>query len=214
MIKCKSADRYQGLVPPRCNRGRPCKACRDKYNTLQFDQAKTRRMLAAIPGVTVKHVAHGTRDPKVGAVKSYYGGEISAKEKADHERRITGIYLDACQHHNADEMEAVLKAYRRFVKACSTARPPYVTGTEKGDRRLIAQAGVSGEAGEVSNVIKKIMFRDHAGEGPITPERREALQTELGDLFWYFMSTCIVFDFDLFDDVIMMNMRKLVKRGR
>lgn len=28
---CKSADTYQGLVKPRCNKGRPCQACKDKF---------------------------------------------------------------------------------------------------------------------------------------------------------------------------------------
>ena len=31
MIKCKSAKRYKGLRPPRCNGGHPCETCRLIY---------------------------------------------------------------------------------------------------------------------------------------------------------------------------------------
>lgn len=32
MTKCKNASRYKGIHPPRCDGGRGCIACWDKYN--------------------------------------------------------------------------------------------------------------------------------------------------------------------------------------
>lgn len=32
MKACKNSKRYKGLRRPRCNGGRPCKACRVKFN--------------------------------------------------------------------------------------------------------------------------------------------------------------------------------------
>ncbi len=31
MKQCKNFRRYAGLLPPRCNKGRPCLACRKKF---------------------------------------------------------------------------------------------------------------------------------------------------------------------------------------
>ncbi|MEO6333795.1 MAG: nucleoside triphosphate pyrophosphohydrolase family protein [Pyrinomonadaceae bacterium] len=46
--------------------------------------------------------------------------------------------------------------------------------------------GLTGEAGEVANIVKKIQ-RDHGGV--ITDEIRAKLQDELGDVLWY-ISAC------------------------
>lgn len=42
--------------------------------------------------------------------------------------------------------------------------------------------GLSGEAGEIPNKVKKI-FRDD--NGVLTQERKEAIRAELGDVLWY-----------------------------
>lgn len=42
--------------------------------------------------------------------------------------------------------------------------------------------GLAGEAGEVADKVKKIMRDDG---GTLTPERREAIIKELGDVLWY-----------------------------
>lgn len=42
--------------------------------------------------------------------------------------------------------------------------------------------GLAGEAGEVANKIKKIL-RDSGGD--VTPEHREIIGKELGDVLWY-----------------------------
>lgn len=42
--------------------------------------------------------------------------------------------------------------------------------------------GLSGEAGEIPNKMKKV-FRDD--NGVLTEERKEAIRAELGDVLWY-----------------------------
>lgn len=48
--------------------------------------------------------------------------------------------------------------------------------------RMYAALGLSGEAGEAAEQVKK-MWRNH--NGAMTPDRKAKIQNELGDVLWY-----------------------------
>lgn len=68
--------------------------------------------------------------------------------------------------------------------------------------------GLSGEAGEVCNKIKKIL-RDR--DGVVPPEVCEDLSAELGDVMWYVAGMCSVLGLSL-EDVCSKNIDKLFSR--
>jgi NTP pyrophosphatase (non-canonical NTP hydrolase) len=68
--------------------------------------------------------------------------------------------------------------------------------------------GLANEAGEVAGKIKKI-FRDKGGQ--VTPEDREALKQELGDVLWYLTQICTELDLTL-EEVAAANLSKLFSR--
>lgn len=68
--------------------------------------------------------------------------------------------------------------------------------------------GLSGEAGEISEKIKKI-FRDKKGE--ITAEDKEMLKLELGDVLWYLTQIASELEVEL-EDVAQKNIEKLYSR--
>jgi NTP pyrophosphatase (non-canonical NTP hydrolase) len=73
---------------------------------------------------------------------------------------------------------------------------------------MYAVLGLNGEAGEVAEKVKKLL-RDN--DEQITPEVREALRKELGDVLWY-LSACAT-DLGLsLDDVADANLSKLYSR--
>ncbi len=67
--------------------------------------------------------------------------------------------------------------------------------------------GMSGEAGEFSEIIKKVMF--HGKE--LTDEVRDHLIKELGDVIWYWTNTCRALNVDP-NKVIELNVAKLQSR--
>lgn len=68
--------------------------------------------------------------------------------------------------------------------------------------------GLPGEAGEVANTVKKI-WRDNGGH--ITPEVRQALCLELGDVLWYVAMLADELGLGLYD-VALANVTKLQGR--
>ena len=77
-----------------------------------------------------------------------------------------------------------------------------------GANLLYPTLGLCGEAGEVAEKIKK-MVRDDAGV--LSPERREALAKELGDVLWYVAQLATEAGLDL-DEVAAGNLDKLLSR--
>lgn len=68
--------------------------------------------------------------------------------------------------------------------------------------------GLTGEAGEVANIVKKIQ-RDHGGV--ITEEIRGKLKDELGDVLWY-ISACADELGLTIGEIADFNVQKLAKR--
>lgn len=89
------------------------------------------------------------------------------------------------------------------TKSRATANYPAI-----GHAVIYPTLGLVNEAGEVAGKIKKV-FRDKNGE--ISPETREALKAELGDVLWYLAQTCTELDIFL-DEVAESNITKLLDR--
>ena len=68
--------------------------------------------------------------------------------------------------------------------------------------------GLTGEAGEIANKVKKII-RDN--DSKITDEMSEDLKKELGDVMWYIAMLCNELNISL-DDVMKYNIDKLASR--
>ena len=75
------------------------------------------------------------------------------------------------------------------------------------ERLLTASVGMCAEAGEFTEVVKKIVFQGK----PVTEENLFHLKRELGDIMWYVMQACMGLGVDL-DEVIEMNVDKLAAR--
>ena len=81
---------------------------------------------------------------------------------------------------------------------------------EKGadvSRLLTAAFGMSAEAGEFTEVVKKIFLQGK----PYTEENIFHMKRELGDLCWYLAQACMALDTN-FDEVLKMNYEKLSAR--
>ncbi|HEX8715062.1 MAG TPA: nucleoside triphosphate pyrophosphohydrolase family protein [Solirubrobacteraceae bacterium] len=68
--------------------------------------------------------------------------------------------------------------------------------------------GLAGEAGEFADHAKKVI-RDDGGE--VTPQRREAMAKELGDVLWYVAQLASELDLEL-EQVAQDNLDKLRSR--
>ena len=75
------------------------------------------------------------------------------------------------------------------------------------ERLLTASVGMCAEAGEFTEVVKKIIFQGK----PVTEENLFHLKRELGDIMWYVMQACMGLETCL-DEIIEMNVEKLKAR--
>ena len=75
------------------------------------------------------------------------------------------------------------------------------------ERLLTAAVGMSAEAGEFTEVVKKIIFQGK----PVNEENMFHLKRELGDIMWYVAQACMGLNISL-DEVIEMNVDKLKSR--
>ncbi len=72
------------------------------------------------------------------------------------------------------------------------------------DRLVMGALGLSGEAGEVTDHVKKIVFQGHEID-------RQIMAEELGDVLWYVASLLDALDLDM-SDVLEANIAKLRAR--
>ena len=75
------------------------------------------------------------------------------------------------------------------------------------ERMLTAAVGLSAEAGEFTEIVKKILFQGK----PVNDENLFHLKRELGDIMWYFIQACIALDVTP-EEVFEMNVDKLKAR--
>lgn len=90
------------------------------------------------------------------------------------------------------------KEYQAFCKR-GILQPTIDTG-----KILIFGLGLTGEAGEVADIIKKIYGHGKAVD-------IDHIKEELGDVLWYVTNLCSAFDMKL-EDVMKYNMQKLQAR--
>ena len=93
-----------------------------------------------------------------------------------------------------------VNAYQAAAK--ETAIYPKETGI------LYTTLGLTGEAGEVADKVKKII-RDHGGE--MDDDARESIMLELGDVLWYVANLTTELGYSL-RDVAGANIQKLTDR--
>jgi len=74
-------------------------------------------------------------------------------------------------------------------------------------RLLTAAVGMSAEAGEFTEIVKKIIFQGK----PVNEENLFHLKRELGDVMWYVAQACMGLNVSL-DEIIEMNVDKLKSR--
>ncbi len=67
-----------------------------------------------------------------------------------------------------------------------------------------ASLGLSGEVGELNDMIKKVIFHGH----PLKPDH---VKKEIGDIMWYIALMCDSFGFDM-GEIAQMNIDKLKAR--
>ena len=75
------------------------------------------------------------------------------------------------------------------------------------ERLLTAAVGATAEAGECTEIVKKIIFQGK----PVNDDNMFHLKRELGDIMWYVAQACMGLDISL-DEVLAMNVEKLSAR--
>ena len=75
------------------------------------------------------------------------------------------------------------------------------------ERLLTASVGMCAEAGEFTEVVKKIIFQGK----PVNEDNLFHMKRELGDIMWYMMQACMGLETCL-DEIIEMNVEKLAAR--
>jgi NTP pyrophosphatase (non-canonical NTP hydrolase) len=83
----------------------------------------------------------------------------------------------------------------------------FANSTLNGSLLLTAMIGLTSEAGEAQEIVKKVLFQGK----PFTEDTRTHLSKELGDVMWYWINACNALDLDP-NEVIQQNVKKLQDR--
>ena len=75
------------------------------------------------------------------------------------------------------------------------------------ERLLTGAVGLSAEAGELMEIVKKLIFQGK----PVNEETIFHMKRELGDVMWYIMQVLMALNVDI-TEIVEMNVEKLVKR--
>ena len=74
-------------------------------------------------------------------------------------------------------------------------------------RLLTASVGLSGESGEFSDIVKKVVFQGQEIDDDVVKH----LRSELGDIMWYVAQGCLALDTTI-EELIDINVAKLESR--
>lgn len=108
--------------------------------------------------------------------------------------------------------------YKQFVSEvtspASSNREDFISRLEELEksgveihRLLTGAVGISAEAGEFMEIVKKIIFQGK----PANEDNLDHLKIELGDILWYVAQACLALDISL-EELTDMNIKKLSKR--
>ncbi|MBA3824824.1 MAG: nucleoside triphosphate pyrophosphohydrolase family protein [Ktedonobacterales bacterium] len=95
--------------------------------------------------------------------------------------------------------------YETFVQRLTLA------GFSDTERVVMGALGLTGEAGEVADLLKKALFHQRDPVAALPLATRDALLSELGDVLWYLTLLASCFDWSLID-VMTANVLKLRAR--
>ena len=112
----------------------------------------------------------------------------------------TEKYLEFVSEVTSDPSKDIAQLFRRMtdLEVEQDADVP---------RLLTAALGLTAEAGEFTEVVKKIILQGK----PYNNENVFHMKRELGDICWYIAQACMALD-TTFDEIIEMNVEKLKAR--
>lgn len=99
------------------------------------------------------------------------------------------------------------KTLNQFVHIITELNNRHDGATFNVPQLLTAMIGLTSEAGEAQEIVKKILFQGK----PFTEETREHLKKELGDVIWYWANACNALGISP-NEVIAQNVSKLEAR--
>ena len=131
------------------------------------------------------------------------------KDRARAERVVSGISkMTVDTEKYLDFVEGVTsEPSKDFAKLLARMTELEATGDADLPHLLTAALGLTAEAGEFTEVVKKIILQGK----PYNEDNVFHMKRELGDICWYIAQACMALD-TTFDEIIEMNVDKLKAR--